>query len=141
MVTTAEALEALEAATGIARVTLERAAIILRTADTTLWPTGGRGGGRVAARPNGAHLINLVLAILAADPLNEAPDLVRRYRKLEPIPLKPINASLGFSQLPWFPQVFEQPAADILDPLCPGPTLGDILDGLVRYLMSTHDFI
>jgi hypothetical protein len=136
MATTAEAIEAIATATGIPRVTVERAAVILRTADGDLWPTGGRGGGIKAARPKVSHLVNLGLAIFAANPLNEAPDLVRRYRDL--VPALPnrlwMVGRLGPNGEPL--AQLEEIVSKFLDLLCPGPTLGDMLDGLVRYLMS-----
>ena len=138
MATTAEAIEAIATATGIPRVTVERAAVILRMADGDLWPTGGRGGGIKAARPKVSHLVNLGLAIIAADPLNEAPELVRRYRDLVPAPP---NRLWMFATLGPDPEVWAQSeklVSEILDWLCPGPTLGDGLDRLVRHLMSVE---
>jgi hypothetical protein len=138
MATTAEAIEAIATATGIPRVTVERAAVILRTAPGDLWPTGGRGGGIKAARPTASHLVNLGLAIAAADPLNEAPDLVRRYRDLVPAPPNRlwIFATLGPDPEDWARS--EKLVSEILDLLCPGPTLGDGLDRLMHHLMSAE---
>jgi hypothetical protein len=138
MATTAEAIEAIAAATGIPRVTVERAAVILRTAPGDLWPTGGRGGGIKAVRPTASHLVNLGLAIAAADPLNEAPDLVRRYRDLVPAPPNRLwmFATLGPDPEDWARS--EKLVSEILDLLCPGPTLGDGLDRLVHHLMSAE---
>jgi hypothetical protein len=133
MATTAEAIEAIAAGTGIPHVTVERAAFILRTADSDLWPTGGRGGGRKAARPKASHLNNLGLAIFVADPLNEAPDLVRRCRKLV---LKP-GRRMMFNMLSPDPDVWaqsEKQVSEILNRLAPGQTLGDMMDNLVRNL-------
>jgi hypothetical protein len=138
MATTAEAIEAIATATGIQRVTVERAAVILRTAPGDLWPTGGRGGGIKAARPKVSHFVNLGLAIVAADPLNEAPELVRRYRDLVPAPPNHLwmLGALGPDPEVWARS--EKLVSEILDWLCPGPTLGDMLDGLVRHLMSAE---
>jgi hypothetical protein len=138
MVKAAEAIEAIEAETGIPRVTIERAAYILRRADGDLFPTGGRGGGTAAPRPTVPHLVNLVLAIYAADPLNEAPELVRRYRDLVPAPPNRLwmLAKLGSGFDVWARS--EKYVSDVLDLLCPGATLGDMLDGLVRHLMSAE---
>jgi hypothetical protein len=135
MATTAEAIEAIAAGTGIPHVTVERAASILRTSDSDLWPTGGRGGGKKAARPKASHLNNLGLAIFVADPLNEAPELVRRYRKLVLGPQR----RLTFNMISPDPEVWvhlEKHASEILDLLCPGQTLGDMMDNLVRNLTS-----
>jgi hypothetical protein len=137
MATTAEAIEAIAAETGIPRVTVERAAFILRTADRDLWPTGGRGGGIKAARPKASHLNNLCLAIFVADPLNEAPDLVRRYRKLVLDPQR----RLMFNMLSPDPDVWAQTEKHVsktLNRLCPGQTLGDMMDNLVRNLMGAE---
>jgi hypothetical protein len=139
MVKAAEAIETIEAATGIPRVTIERAAYILRRADGDLFPTGGRGGGTAAPRPTVPHLVNLALAIYAADPLIEAPDLVRRYRDLVPGPPNRLWMLATFGSDPEAWAQSEQKLSAVLDYLCPGPTLGDMLDGLVRHLMTTDD--
>jgi hypothetical protein len=137
--TTTKAIEAMAAVTGIPRVTVERAAVILRTESDDLWPTGGRGGGIKAARPKVSHLVNLGLAIFAADPLNEAPDLVLSYRKLVPEPPSHLVmlATLGLDREAWARS--EERVSKVLDQLCPGQTLGDMLDRLVRHLMSAEN--
>jgi hypothetical protein len=139
MATTAEAIERMAVATGIPRVTVERAAFILRKADDDLWPTGGRGGGIKAARPKVSHLVNLCLTIVALDPLTEAPELVRRYRELVPAPPNRLLmlAKFGPDRERWTQS--EEFVSKFLDRLCPGSTLGDMLDELVRHLMSADD--
>jgi hypothetical protein len=136
MATTAEAIEAIAAGTGIPHVTVERAAFILRTADSDLWPTGGRGGGKKAARPKASHLNNLGLAIFVADPLNEAPDLVRRCRKLVLNPERHLTAHGMLSLKPKDWAQSEKQVSEILNRLAPGQTLGDMMDNLVRNLRS-----
>jgi hypothetical protein len=138
MATTAEAIEAIAAGTGIPHVTVERAASILRTADSDLWPTGGRGGGKKAARPKASHLNNLGLAIFVADPLNEAPDLVRRCRKLVLNPERRLTAHgmLSLNPKDWDWAQSEKQVSEILNRLAPGQTLGDMMDNLVRNLRS-----
>jgi hypothetical protein len=143
MATTAEAIEAIAAGTGIPHVTVERAASILRTADSDLWPTGGRGGGKSAARPKASHLNNLGLAIFVADPLNEAPDLVRRCRKLVLNPERRLTAQgmLSLNPKDWGWDQSEKQVSEILNRLVPGQilgdmTLGDMMDNLVRNLRS-----
>src|SRR4051794_5746235 len=84
MATAAQAMEAISKATGIPLVTVERAARMLREAGGDLWPQGKRGGGKSAAHVLAHHLVNLLLALMTADPLNEAPDAVRQCRDLEP---------------------------------------------------------
>jgi hypothetical protein len=136
MATTAEAIEAIAAGTGIPHVTVERAAFILRTADSDLWPTGGRGGGKKAARPKAKHLNNLGLAAFVADPLNEAPDLVRRYRKLVLKPERRLTAHGMLSLKPKDWAQSEKQVSETLNRLAPGQTLGDMMDNLVRNLRS-----
>jgi hypothetical protein len=84
MATVAQAAEAISKATGIPLVTVERAARTLREANDSLWPKGKKGGGKGAALVWSHHLVNLLLALMAADPLNEAPEIVEQYRDLEP---------------------------------------------------------
>jgi hypothetical protein len=138
MVTTAEAIEAIAAGTGIPHVTVERAAFILRTSDSDLWPTGGRGGGIKAARPKAPHLNNLALAISVANPLNEAPELVRHYRKLVLDPQRRLTmlGILSPDLRDWAQS--EKRASETIDLLCPGQTLGDMMDNLVRNLTSAE---
>jgi hypothetical protein len=139
MATAADAIKAMAEATWVSRVKMERAALILRTADggDDLWPTSGRGGGVKAAHPKVSHLVNLGLASVAANPLSDAPELVRRYRKMVP------DKGSRLVMLGWFgpdPALWEQSekvVSDLIKMICPGETLGDMLESLVRHLMST----
>jgi hypothetical protein len=134
MATAAEAIKAMAAATGIPCVNVEYAALILRKDGQ--WPTGGRGGGTKAARPGVSHHLNLGMATVAANPLNEAPEIVRRYRKMVPAKHSRL-AMLGM--LGPNPELWDQSekiASSLIEILCPGETLGDMLESLVRYLMS-----
>jgi hypothetical protein len=139
MATTAEAIEAIAAGTGIPHVTVDRAAFILRTADSDLWPTGGRGGGKKAARPKASHLNNLGLAIFVADPLNEAPDLVRRCRKLVLNPERRLTAHGMLSLNPKDWAQSENQVSGTLSKIAPGQTLGEMMDNLVRNLIRVEN--
>jgi hypothetical protein len=132
-------IEVMAAVSGIPPATFVRAAYLLRTAGGDLFPTGGPGGGTKAPRARIRHLNNLVLAGYATNPLNEAPELVPRYRSLVSAPTSRL---LMFGM--WGPDPEDWDRAEreisaILDHLCPGVTLGDRLDGLVRHLMTTDD--
>jgi len=85
MATVAEAVERITEATGLPEARVSYAARHLRNAGMDLWPTGGKGGGKNAAHVEVHHLVNLLLGVLTAEVLTEAPDLVRQYRDLMPI--------------------------------------------------------
>jgi len=82
--TGAKAVARIAEAAGILPATVSRAARTLREANPDLWPEAGKGGGKRAAHVEPSHLVNLVLALAAADPITRAPDAVRAYRSLTP---------------------------------------------------------
>lgn len=85
MATASEAISRIAEATGILPATVFRAARYLREHDTALWPQGAQGRGR-EAHVDPSHLTNVVLALVAADPLTTAPEVVARLRELVPSP-------------------------------------------------------
>jgi hypothetical protein len=134
MTTGAQATEAIAKATGVSLTLVERAARILKEADADLWPKAKKGGGKGAAHVTPAHLVNLLLTLMGADPLTEAPAIVPRYRNL-------------IAESPHHPEedVFETESFNhrdrmsaILDEFCPGSNLGERLEGLIRNLMDVE---
>jgi hypothetical protein len=77
MATSSAAIEEFSKVTGIARVTVEHTARMLREAvgGTELWPRSGKGGGKAARHVEPRHLANLILALAVTLPRN-APDAV-----------------------------------------------------------------
>jgi hypothetical protein len=130
MATGAEATEKLAKATQVSVTYVERAARVLKEADADLWPKARKGGGKGAAHVTPSHLVNLLLALMAADPITEAPVIVPRCRAMIPI----LNNDLASSE---FETGREKHIAAILDDLCPGMDLGERLEGLVRTLTRT----
>jgi hypothetical protein len=137
MATAAEAIKAMAAATGAPRVNVEYAALNLRKAHDDLWPTGGRGGGVKAPRPQAPHLVNLGLASLVLEPRNETADLVMRYRRMVPEKESCLVMLGWFGPTPALWDQSEKLVSDFIKMICPGETLGDMLESLVRHLMST----
>jgi hypothetical protein len=139
MVTAPKAVKRYAEAMWIPRVRTERTALILRTADggDDLWPTSGRGGGIKAARPKVPQLVNFGLASVVANPLSEAPELVRRYRKMVPAKHSRLVMFGMFGSDPEDWAKSEEYVSGLIKEICPGETLGDMLESLVRYLMST----
>ena len=90
MATAAQAIERIAAETGILELTVFRAARALREADVMLWPQGTQGRGK-AAHVEAAHLVNLALALLVADPLTAAPQEVLTYRSLRSVAERKIH--------------------------------------------------
>jgi hypothetical protein len=129
MATGAQATEKVAKATGVSVTYVERAARILKEADADLWPKAKKGGGKGAAHVMPAHLVNLLLALMAADPITEAPEIVPRCRAMMP-DLKNDLASDEFETGQ------ENHIAAILDDFCPGANLGEKFEGLVRTLME-----
>ena len=84
MATTSEALTRITAATGLPAATVEQTAKYLRADSRGYWPKGGKGGGKSAAHITADHAINLILALMGADPLTDAPNAVERLRGLVP---------------------------------------------------------
>jgi hypothetical protein len=80
----AKANEIMSVATGKTLVITARASRVLREAGRDRWPQSPRGGGKAAAHVEAHHLTNLFLALMAADPITEAPKTVEEYRKLFP---------------------------------------------------------
>jgi hypothetical protein len=136
MATAAEAIEEIAKATGIPPVNLEWASINLRKDRRNGWPIGGRGGGIKAPRPKGSHLVNLGLASLVLEPRNETADLVMRYRKMVPDKESRLVMLGRFGPDPDACTKSEEYVSSLIKKLCPGETLGDMLNELVRYLMS-----
>jgi hypothetical protein len=135
MTTGAQATEAIAKSTGVSLTLVERAARILKEADADLWPKAKKGGGKGAAHVTPSHLVNLLLALMTADPITEAPEVVPRYRNL--IPGRYDDPDVD---------VFETESVDhidrltgILNEFCPGSNLGERLEGLVRTLMKLED--
>jgi hypothetical protein len=137
MATAAEAIEEMAKATGIPPVNLEWAAINLRKDRRNGWPIGGRGGGKNAPRPKVPHLVNLALASLVLEPRNETADLVMRYRKMVPDKESRLVMLWRFGPDPDDWAKSEEIVSSLIEILCPGDTLGDMLESLVRRLMST----
>ena len=132
MATGAQATERVAKATGVSVTYVERAARILKEADADLWPKARKGGGKGAAHVMPSHLVNLLLALMAADPITEAPEIVPRCRAMIPV-LKNDLASNEFEP------GLEARIVAILDDFCPGTNLGERLEGLVRTLMRTNN--
>jgi hypothetical protein len=155
MATVAEAVQAISEATGVARVTVDRAALMLRLGPGDLWPTGKRGGGGGAAHVRQHHVVNLLIAAMVADPLNDAPETVRQVRDLEPecsititqIQAGPTTTTVSTwhsARLPKQNGLEEDPL--VADLFGMGKTLGEMLDVMVvgfchppfRDLLQTH---
>jgi hypothetical protein len=122
--TASEAIERIAEATGIMQATVFRAARFLRERDTSLWPQGSQGRGQEAhVEPH--HLVNVVLALAAADPLTTAPDVVAQLRELSPrpdgIPVTSRDDSGNETTVHAYRST----------PFLPGATLGEALDRLV----------
>ena len=64
-------------------ISASRAAQFLRERDVFLWPQGFRSGQE--AHVEAHHLVNVVLALAAADPLTGAPEVVAELRDLVPL--------------------------------------------------------
>jgi hypothetical protein len=71
MATAAQAIDTIVAATGEPEARVFYAARHLRHADADLWPRGRQGGGKGAARVSVHHVVNLLLAVMAANPLTQ----------------------------------------------------------------------
>jgi hypothetical protein len=82
MATGADAITAIADATGLLPATVGRAARALREAGGDLWPQSMPGGGRNARHVQPHHLVNLTLALMGADPITDAPELVSFCRCL-----------------------------------------------------------
>jgi hypothetical protein len=80
--TGAFAVKRIAETTGILPATVFRTARTLREADPTLWPIAAKGGGRGGAHVEPRHLVNLAIALAAADPITAAPKVVVGYRAL-----------------------------------------------------------
>jgi hypothetical protein len=108
--TAAQAIDRIEEATGISA---SRAARFLRERDVSLWPQGSQGRGQ-EAHVEAHHLVNVVLALAAADPLTGAPEVVAELRDLVPL------------------------RDDTRAPELPGDTLGEALDLRVSSLAASE---
>jgi hypothetical protein len=132
MATGAQATERVAKATGVSVTYVERVARILKEADADLWPKARKGGGKGAAHVMPSHLVNLLLALMSADPITEAPEIVPRCRALIPV----LNNNLASDE---FEPGLESRIVAILDDFCPGLNLGERFEGLVRTLMRTNN--
>jgi hypothetical protein len=132
MATGAQATERVAKATGVSVTYVERAARILKEADADLWPKARKGGGKGAAHVMRPHLVNLLLALMAADPITEAPEIVPRCRAMMPDPKNDLASDE-------FETGQEARILGILDAFCPGSNLGERFEGLVRTLMQTDN--
>jgi hypothetical protein len=128
MATGAQATERVAKSTGVSVTYVERVARILKEADADLWPKARKGGGKGAAHVMPSHLVNLLLALMAADPITEAPEIVPRCRALIPV----LNDNLASNE---FEPGLESRIVAILNGFCPGANLGERLEGLVGTLM------
>ena len=61
--------------------TVDRSASFLQRAEPRLWPLSGKGGGRAAVHVEPHHLVNLILALVAAQP-SDAERAVALLRKV-----------------------------------------------------------
>jgi hypothetical protein len=129
MATGAQATERVAKATGVSVTYVERAARILKEADADLWPKARKGGGKGAAHVMRPHLVNLLLALMVADPITEAPEIVPRCRAMMPDPKNDLASDE-------FETGQEARILGILDAFCPGSNLGERLEGLVCTLMQ-----
>jgi hypothetical protein len=129
MATGAQATERVAKPMGVSLTLVERAARILKEADADLWPKAKKGGGKGAAHVMPSHLVNLLLALMTADPITEAPEIVPRYRALIPGRYRGHDVDV-------FEHGHVDGMADILNDFCPGSNLGERLEGLVRNLMN-----
>jgi hypothetical protein len=134
MATGAQATEEIAKPAGVSLTFAERAARILKEADADLWPKARKGGGKGAAHVTPAHLVNLLLTLMAADPLTEAPAIVPRYRNL--IVDRCADPEVDVFETESLNHIDRMTA--ILNEFCPGPNLGERLEGLVRNLMDVE---
>jgi hypothetical protein len=81
--TASQAIDRIAEETGIMQATVFRAARFLREHDSSLWPQGSQGRGQ-EAHVEAGHLVNVVLALAAADPLTGAPEVVTELRGMVP---------------------------------------------------------
>jgi hypothetical protein len=97
-----------------------------------LWPRSSQGGRSGAAHVNEFHAINLTIGMLATNTLAQAVEQIARYRALNRMgnPLRPIGSTVLSGNMT------DYPADVIADDLCPGSTLGEALENLVRSMMS-----
>jgi hypothetical protein len=111
--TASEAIDRTAKAIEIMWATVFRAARFLREHDPVLWPQGSQGRGQ-EAHVEAHHLVNLVFALAAADPITTAPDVVAELRDLVPL------------------------QDDTSTPGLPGATLGSALDLHVARLAASE---
>jgi len=138
MATVADAVERITKATGLPEARVSYAARHLRIAGSDLWPTGGKGGGKNAAHVHAHHLINLLLVMLAAEQLTQAPDVIRDYRDLRPCYVQektenyPVSTYvlkfLGGGMLGEGVSRPEDAAKVAAEMVFPGETFGDVLE-------------
>lgn len=98
MATGAQAVELISQATGIPEATVERGSKVLKQFVPNLWPRSGQGGGKSAKHVQPFDLVNLVLAMAAADPITSAPAVVAQYRQLYPMYASTAKTSVSFEE-------------------------------------------
>jgi hypothetical protein len=84
MATASKAITRIAEVAGVIPSAASRAARYLRETDTNLWPEGLAGRGQ-EAHVEPRHLVNLVLALAAADPITTAPETVATLRSATPV--------------------------------------------------------
>jgi hypothetical protein len=89
MATGTEAVEAIAKATGIAPVTVARAARTLKEAGGDLWPKAKPGGGINAAHVQPHHLAYLMIALMAADTMSLAAKMAVEHAALPRVEHRP----------------------------------------------------
>jgi hypothetical protein len=146
--TGAQAVEVVAKATNIPLATVDRAARTLMEADPNLWPKGKKGGGKGAAHVRPTHLVNLLLAVMAANPITAAPAVVRRLRQLEVDGVseyKTIEANLSRTTVQTWRSLRGLPGlqvrmgdAGIAKPIVPGDNLGEALETMVGIAKSVE---
>jgi hypothetical protein len=109
MATASKAIARIAEVAGVLPSAASRAARYLRETDTNLWPEGSAGRGQ-EAHVEPRHLVNLVLALAAADPITTAPETVATLRN-SPAQLWEVKG---------------------MEKIVPGNTLGEALDGIIE---------
>lgn len=121
MTTTREAIDRIIEATGLPSATVTYAARYLADTPESLWPKGGRGGGKNAAHVNVRHLTNLLLAIYGGDQIKDAIETTRTLsrlrlvRDIESLTVRDVRprSGLGALGLPSAATVYDDRIKDI----------------------------
>jgi hypothetical protein len=140
MATTAKAVERIAAEIDRHYGSVDVVSRHLKNAPDRLFAKGPKGGGKDAAQVEASDMANLLLGVLAAEVLAEAPALVRQYRELMPVQatITEITVDDGreiSQQTAYQFRVSEAPASDYLRYFWKRP-LGLALERIINDLVT-----